>query len=60
MIASMICVADRVHRAERGHRLLRDQRDLGAAQVAHQPAARRQAREVDRRRALGDTGSRRW
>ena len=37
-----------VHRAERRHRFLRDQRDLRAAQIAHQPPARRQAREVDR------------
>ena len=44
--------AHRVHRTERRHRLLRDQRDLRAAQVAHQAAARRQAREVDRRCTL--------
>ena len=40
--------AHRVHRAECRHRLLRDQRDLGAAQGAHQAAARRQAGQVDR------------
>ena len=40
-------VAHRVHGAEGRHRLLRNQRDLAAADVAHLGAARRQAREVD-------------
>src|SRR5215831_15896604 len=46
-------LADRVDRAERGHRLLRDQRDLGAADRAQLGALRGEAGEVDGRpRAL--------
>ena len=45
-------VAHRVHRAEGGHRFLRDQRDLAAADVAHRRAARRQLGEVDHLAAL--------
>ena len=40
-------VADREHRVERGHRLLEDHRDLGAADAAHRRAVG--AREVDAR-----------
>jgi hypothetical protein len=34
-------VADRVHGAEGRHRLLRDERDLATANVAHRRTARR-------------------
>jgi hypothetical protein len=40
-------VAHGVHGAEGGHRFLGDQRDLAAADVAHEGAARRQLGEVD-------------
>ena len=40
-------IADRVHRAEGGHRFLWDQRDLAAADVAHVGSSRGQAGEID-------------
>ena len=49
--------ADRVHRAERRHRFLRDQRDLGAAQVAHhagRAAGGARGRSVCRASAIQD------
>ena len=62
-------IADRVDRAERRHRLLRDQRDLAAADLPHRLAALVQCGEIDElsraslrpagRRAPGGTGSRR-
>src|SRR5262245_7646240 len=42
-------LADRVHRAERRHGLLGDQRDLGAADRAQLGATWREPRQVDRR-----------
>ena len=45
-------VADRVYGAERGHRLLRNERDLGAADVAHLGTLWWQAREIDDLAAL--------
>ena len=43
---SMIWLPNRVHRAERGHRLLEDHADLGAADRANPGAARVEARQV--------------
>src|SRR5437899_2924676 len=45
-------LADRVDRAERRHRLLRDQGDLGAADRAELGALRREPRQIDGRRVL--------
>ena len=42
-------VADRVQRRERGHRLLEDDRDAAAADLAHLRPERVQAREIDHR-----------
>jgi hypothetical protein len=38
---------DRVHRAEGGHRFLRDKRDFGSAQPAHHRAARSKPSKID-------------
>src|SRR5438445_2612578 len=45
-------LADRVDRAERRHRLLRDQGDLGAADRAELGALRREPRQIDGRRRV--------
>src|SRR4029079_5971866 len=49
-------IADRVHRTEGGHRFLRDQGDLTAADVAHVGPAWGQAGEVDRTAPVAATG----
>src|SRR5260221_93083 len=48
-------IAYRVHRTEGGHRFLRDQGDLTAADVAHVGPAWGQAGEVDRTAAVAAT-----
>src|SRR5690606_902827 len=42
-------VADRVHRAEGGHRLLKDHRDLAASNLPDVPPVRLERRDFDRR-----------
>ena len=53
-------IADREHRVERGHRLLEDQRDLGAAHRAHRPSRRASSRSrpLNRMRPAGDAAGR--